>query len=155
MSGTRKFYKGYGHGRETWIFPKDVITSSHLLKILSVFFSLLITFGSIPLYPKKRDTPAYFNNIHAFSKNIITNNFFYLPYFSSSLLNGTLLIILKLKLRWDSACTEDAREYFFCCDDTDNIVLEWTLFQVIVSALISSWPDRFSMAKLKCTIKTF
>ena len=49
MSGTRKFYKGYGHSRETCIFPKDVITSSHLLKILSVYFSLLITFGSIPL----------------------------------------------------------------------------------------------------------
>ena len=49
MSGSRKFYKGYGHGTETWIFPKDVMTSSHLLKILSVFFSLLITFGSIPL----------------------------------------------------------------------------------------------------------
>ena len=114
----------------------------------------LEVFRWLVIYPKKRDTPAYFNNIHAFSKNIITNNFFYLPYFSSSLLNGTLLIILKLKLRWDSACTEDAREYFFCCDDTDNIILEWTLFQVIVSALISSWPDRFSVAKLKCTMRT-
>ena len=80
--------------------------------------------------------------------------FFYLPSFSSSLLNGTLLIILKLKLQWDSTYTEDEQEYFFCYDDSANIILEWTLFQVIVSALISSWPDRFSMAKLKCTIKT-
>ena len=106
------------------------------------------------IYPKKRDTPAYFNNIHAFSKNIITNNFFYLPYFSSSLLNGTLLIILKLKLQWDSTCTEDEQEYSFCCDDSTNIISEWILFQLIVSALISSWPDRFSTAKLKCAIKT-
>lgn len=88
-------------------------------------------------------------------EKIYTNHFFnYLPSSSSSLLNGTLLIILKLKLRWDSAWTEDVRDYFFSCDDTANIISEWTLFQLIVSALISSQPDRFSTAKLKCTIKT-
>ena len=88
-------------------------------------------------------------------ENICSILFFnYLPSSSSSFLNGTLLIILKLKLRWDYACTEDVRDYFFSCDDTANIILEWTLFQLIVPALISSWPDRFSTAKLKFTIKT-
>ena len=72
-------------------------------------------------------------------EKIYTNHFLnYLPSSSSSLLNGTLLIILKLKLRWDSACTEDVRDYFFSCDDTANIISEWTLFQLTVSALISS-----------------
>ena len=47
-------------------------------------------------------------------ENIYTIPFFnYLPSSSSSLLNETLLVILKLKLRWDSAWTEDMRDHFF------------------------------------------
>lgn len=136
--------KMWSHLRIYWRFYQFIF----------LYWLHLEVFRWLVIYPKKRDTPAYVNNIHAFSKNIIINNFFYLPYFSSSLLNGTLLIILKLKLQWDSTCTEDEQEYSFCCDDSTNIISEWILFQLIVSALISSWPDRFSTAKLKCAIKT-
>ena len=93
--------KMWSHLRIYWRFYQFIF----------LYWLHLEVFRWLVIYPKKRDTPAYVNNIHAFSKNIIINNFFYLPYFSSSLLNGTLLIILKLKLQWDSTCTEDEQEY--------------------------------------------